>query len=88
MATLHEVTNQIHHLTSGRINGEQFTRSELEAAIKSWLREPAAQYIFEAELPDGKWLAKVVRVGSMYDYWVPETRKDEKRLWKELGFPE
>ena len=64
--------------------------ADLRRLFAQWLNAdhkdiiPEAEMIFEVSLPDGKWLAKIYRKGSNYDYYIPETREQEKRLWAEL----
>lgn len=85
--TLKEVTKQLHKLSGGHINGEKFTRKELETAISAWLKT-GDSYIAEINLPDGNWLFLIERFPTdqnQYDYWIPETRKQEKHLYHLLG---
>ena len=35
--TLHEVAKQVYSLTNGRVNGENYTESELENVFKIWM---------------------------------------------------
>lgn len=83
--TLHDIATQIHHISAGRVNGERFSRHELEATLGRWLREPQSRYILEAELPDGRWLVKAENLGrGMFDYYIPDTREQEAALKAEL----
>jgi hypothetical protein len=84
--TLTEVTNQIYDLTiAGYINGEKFTKKEFKDAMHHWFLTKS-QFIIEVSLPDGRWLCKIAYIGNgEWDYFLPETRKQEERLYAELG---
>ena len=82
--TLHEVANQIHDLTAGTINGEHFTKTEFNTTLRRWMGL-GEQMIFELTLPDGRWLCKVYEIRDGYDYFLPDTREQERELYKELG---
>lgn len=85
--TLHDVAHQLHSLSlAGFINSERFSEQRLYTQLKAMLRDVGDQYIFEIALPDGKWMAKAERTRYGYDYWIPDTREQEKVLWEELGF--
>lgn len=84
--TLTEVTNQIYDLTiAGYINGEKFTRKQFKEAVKHWFLT-GKKFIIEVSLPDGRWLCKIIKLSNdEWDYFLPETRKQEERLYSELG---
>ena len=84
--TFTDTINQIYDLTiAGFINGEKFTKTEFKEALKHWLLAKNS-YIIEISLPDGRWLCKISKFANgEYDYFLPETREQEKRLYAELG---
>ena len=82
--TLNDVVSQIYSLTKGHVNGEVFTQKRLNDQLRAMLRKENDQYIFEVSLPDGDWFVKAIRRGNMYDYYVPDTRKEEQRYIDEL----
>lgn len=87
--TLHEIATQLHNLTfGGHVNGEKFTKTELEQNLKRWLRNAGhnkipGKVVIEVCLADGRWLATVERFDNTadgYDYWIPDTREQENRI--------
>lgn len=86
--TLTELTNQIFSLTiANYINGEKFTKAEFKRNIHHFFEEiNFERYIIEVCLPDGRWLCKITMYAKgEYDYYLPDTREQEDRLWAELG---
>ena len=90
--TIHEIAVQLFSLSKGRINGEQFTKRELEHVLSAWTRDMsrnkiADAHVIEIELPDGNWLAMISRHGRKaddYGYYIPETREEEQKLFEKL----
>lgn len=82
--TLREVASQVHALSHGRVNGEKFTKRELKNVFTMWMRE-STRYIGEITLADGNWLFALGRYADEYDYWIPDTREQEQRLYDALG---
>ena len=41
--------------------------------------------IGEVTLADGNWLFALGRYADEYDYWIPDTREQEQRLYDALG---
>lgn len=87
--TITTIANQIHDMAiAGYINGEKFTKKELSSCLRTWLKTKD-QHIIEVSLPDGRWLCKVYRYAkNEYDYFLPDTREQERRLYAELGITE
>lgn len=93
--TLHELAHQIYTLPYNMpcyINDVKRTsESDVRQLIKHWLmvdyktEYPTAKMICQIALPDGRWMIKMIRNGSEYDLYVPETREQEKHLYAELG---
>lgn len=92
--TIHEVASQIYHLTlGGFVNGEKFTKRELERVLRIWLKDAQNNTIpntvvVELCLPDGRWLSTVTKFADRpdgFDYWIPDTRDQEFRLMEQLG---
>ena len=85
--TLREVSNQIYSLmVGGKANGERFTKETFYRACRAWLKGSEKSYIMEVTLPDGDWLCKVYEwKDGDFDYFLPDTREQEERLYKELG---
>lgn len=91
--TLHNIASQLHKLAvDGRINGEHFTEAELERALRHWMRDAEHNaiknaFVLEIVLKDGAWLAEVSRFDESadgFDYWIPDTREQEARLYEAL----
>lgn len=83
--TLHEVAKQVYSLTNGRVNGENYTESELENVFKIWMKNPEHLKIknrcaIVVSLPDGEWLATIDKTPFGYDYYIPDTRDQEQRI--------
>ena len=87
--TLHDVSTQLYNLTlGGFVNGEKFTKQQLEANLRRWMREPERlkiknRLVIEICLQDGRWLATVDRFDDTpdgYDYYIPDTREQEQKL--------
>ena len=87
--TLHEIATQLHNITfGGHVNGEKFTRHQLEENLQRWMRNPEAikipnRLVIEVCLADGRWLATVDRFADGpdgYDYWIPDNRTQEAAL--------
>lgn len=89
--TLTDTCREVLNLTTDRkINGERFTIKRLATQVTSHLRTPAKlgnRLAMTIQLPDGEWLMTIIRYADRTDgwnYYIPETRDEEKRLWKEL----
>ena len=85
--TLHETAKQIHSLTGGRVNGEQYTLAQLEKNISTWCMIGNGRFIGSVTLPDGEWLYELTSGDYGYDYCIPDTREQENRLYEALGLP-
>ena len=86
--TLNETINQIYDLTTdGIINGEKFTKKRFSEILKHFFNDLSFdKLIFEITLPDGNWLVKLYKWDNKeYDYFLPDTREQEKKLYRELG---
>lgn len=85
--TLHDVANSVFTLSvGGHINGENFSRREFIEYVDNMFRTGCNLYV-TVELPDGEWLVKIYRFGSladMYDYYIPDTRGEEQFLYYEF----
>lgn len=84
--TIREISKQLHQLSHGIINGEHFTIRELERTISMWMRG-SKRYICEITLADSSWLFSIDRFADAadgYDYYIPDTREQEERLWEAL----
>lgn len=85
--TIKEIADQIYKMSKGRVNGEKYTKRELEAVFRMWMRT-GSEYIGIVVLRDGEWLFLIDRFGSEsneYDYYIPDTREHEKSLYRVLG---
>ena len=86
--TIKEIANQINDLSvAGYINGIKMSKSDIKTMFTKMLSGNSTNYIFEIALPDGRWLAEVYRVpnlDNMYDYYIPDTREQEDRLFEKL----
>ena len=88
--TLRQVTDSLYGL-SNIFNGERFTKERLYKYVYSILCKGTPKLgnriAFEISLPDGNWLFEVIRYNDRqdgYDYFIPETREQESRIWKTL----
>lgn len=88
--TLHDIASQIHNLTfGGHVNGEKFTKVELEHVFSKWLAHAEHNIIpntmiIEVCLRDGRWLATISKTPYGYDYYIPDTREQESYLRNKL----
>lgn len=91
--TITEVTKQLFDLSAdNRFNGERFTRQELKHYITNMMRNSETlkiqnRIVMEINLKDGTWLFTVDKFSDTpdgYDYWIPDTREQEARIWKRL----
>lgn len=88
--TIHEVATQMHKLSGGRLNGEQFSKRELEGYISRMFKGELAlknSLVMQIALPDGEWLCTVDRfadAADSFDYYIPDTRGQEARIWERL----
>lgn len=84
---IREVAKHICRISKGRINGEKFTQTEFTDYLKGMFRTGTSS-IVSIELPDGHWLCEVklyeLHPYSAYDYFIPETREQEKILYNRL----
>jgi len=91
--TIHEVTSQLWKLSvKGQFNGEKFTFSQFEKLVSNYFRKGTHlklgnRVVMEIMLPDGSWFFQIVRYNDRpdgFDYIIPDTRDQEKRLLDEL----
>ena len=76
------MARQLHRLSKGHINGEVFTLPELGEVLQIWMRG-SDEYVGQISLPDGDWFFLIDRFphdDSQFDYLIPETREQEKKL--------
>ena len=88
--TIYELTHQLHSISlNGRFNGEKRAVSWLQNYILSMFRAGGNSLIMEVSMPDGQWLCEVNRWEehghAQYDYFLPETWAQERRLYEKLG---
>ena len=74
-----------HHLHSIAVSDQQSpTKLQLTTYLSEIFRgNDTKSFIFELALPDGWWHCKIVKYADRpdgYDYYIPETREQEKRL--------
>lgn len=91
--TIREVSKQLFDLSLGHFfNDEKWTRDQLAHYIANMFREPEGlklknRIVMEICLRDGRWLFTIDRFSDEpdgFDYWIPDTREQEARLWAEL----
>lgn len=88
--TLREVSTQLFNLTDGRVNGERYTETQLERAIRAWMRGSERhalknRYVITITLADGTWPATIDKFRESadgYDYWIPDTMAEAESFWK------
>ncbi len=84
--TLHDVSSQLYALSlDGFFNHERFTMKRLHDTLTAHMREAQFNaipntFVMEIALPDGWWFFTVNKYGAEYDYWIPDTREQEKAL--------
>ena len=88
--TIYDITQQLHSISlAGYFNCEKRSVEWLRTYIQSMFRAGGDSLIMEIAMPDGRWLFEVhrwtERGGAQYDYYLPETREQEDRLYKKLG---
>ena len=91
--TLHDVSSQLYKLTlGGFINGEKFTKRQLDTALAMWMRHPENNkikntHVLEICLRDGRWLCEITKYADNpdgYDYFIPDTREQEQAIIDKL----
>ena len=82
--TKQDVVNQLYEL-SHDFNG-------MDDVSKSWLKEyidtcgyDDGNVYLVIKLPDGEWFMEVSKHSFGWDYYIPDTREEEDRLWDKLG---
>lgn len=88
--TIYDLTQQLHSISlAGHFNGEKRTIRWLQTYIQSMFRAGGDSLIMEIAMPDGRWLVEIHRWTenghAQYDYFLPETRAQEKHLYEKLG---
>lgn len=88
--TIYELTNQLHNLSvGGYFNGKKQSEKQLRTYIQSMFRAGGSSLIMEISLPDGRWLFQINQWEEcnhyQYNYYIPETREQEKQLYDKLG---
>ena len=87
--TLNEVSTQLYNLTRGHVNGECFTKKQLNNAIQMWMRFSdnnaiKNRYVITITLRDSEWPATINQYNDStdgFDYWIPETMDEAKAFW-------
>lgn len=89
---IEEVAKQLHSLSvAGYINREKFTLERLTNQLKTFCgREEVdfpvgRKYVLEVAFLDGWWWCYVAKYSDAvdgYDYWIPDTREQEKAMMK------
>lgn len=91
--TIHEISTQLFNLSvDHHFNGERFTKRQLEFYIANAMRNSdnlkiRDRFVMEIHLKDGSWLFTVNKFSNEsdgFDYYIPDTREQEARLWESL----
>lgn len=89
--TIREISTQLYDLAVGHmLNSKTWTRQGLEHYIRTMFTGSLKldnAVAMEISLPDGKWLMTVNRFSDAadgYDYYIPDNRDQEKRIWHML----
>ena len=84
--TLNEAIKFIYKATIAvYINGEKYTYEQFQRNTKHWFTH-SEKLILEICMPDGRWLAKISKLkNGEFGTYIPETRKQENQLYRELG---
>lgn len=81
--TLNQMSDHVYRFSRGHIlNGQKNTKEDFRFWFNRMFRNNE-MVLFSMELPDGEWLCKAVHTQYGYDYFVPDTREEEYRLFKE-----
>lgn len=82
--TLNEVSKQIRSIAvDGNINGERRTISWVKTYLTKMVGDRNRKtVIMSILLPDGEWLFTANYDGGMWDYYIPDTREQEDRLYR------
>ena len=83
--TIREVCKQLYDLSvGGYFNGEKFTLDRLINQTKNMFRTPLKagnRLVMQIALPDGWWNFYIVEYDKgQFDYYIPDTREQEKRV--------
>lgn len=83
--TIREVCKQLYDLSvGGYFNGEKFTLERLINQTKNMFRgtlKGGNRLVMQVALPDGWWYFYIVEYAKgQFDYYIPDTREQEKRV--------
>ena len=80
-----ELVNQLFDLSvAGYFNGEQFTKTRLNAYITNMFKS-GQRLVMNIALPDGRWYFYINKYNdNEYDYVIPDTREQEERILRFL----
>jgi hypothetical protein len=88
--TIKQACTQLHGLSvDGYFNGEKFTAERLAKMAEPLFRDRPApsQVIYQIALLDGWWWFSINKYSDLpdgYDWTIPETREEEKKLYNRL----
>lgn len=86
--TLNEAIKYFYNnAVDGYFNGEKFSYNRFTTYIKKMFSTGADDVYVQIAMPDGWWLSRIYKVPygkNMYDYYIPENRKEERILWSNL----
>ena len=88
--TFSEVTQEIFKKTKGGINGETKTLAGFRREIEPYLNPGYLPVNVGLELQINKkyWYAIISHTSWGYDYFIPQTRKEEEQLKQDTGYYE
>ena len=85
--TIHDVSSQLVSLAvDNKLNGIKFSVKSLEQHLRMTFRPEVHlhggnKYVMEISLPDGGWYIYIIEYApGEYDYYIPDTREQEKRV--------
>ena len=83
--TIHDVASQLHSLSKDhRFNGVKHSVKSLERYISTMFRTPLKggnKLVMDISLPDRGWMFYVIEYApGEFDYYIPDTREQEKRV--------
>ncbi len=85
--TIREVCIQLYDLSvDGHFNGEKFSQTQLINYVRNSFRPEVNLHgdnklVMMIELPDGVWYFYIVQYDKgQFDYYIPDTREQEKRV--------
>lgn len=83
--TIRDISSQLTSLSAdNKFNGIKRSKTSLENFIATMFKSPLAggnKLVMTISLPDGEWFFYIVQYApGEFDYYIPDTREQEKRV--------